>query len=283
MSNASQFLSFRPRNNKLKRYIAYYYFHYNEDPDSNIEFTFYPNYQHALTAYCGSNINLDNKTSVVNPTGNQEITLPVYCINLDTNMHVNIKGKFNKIGIVFHPIGINHFIDCDLSEIMKTSIQSIDCFGEDFQNTLKEVFLLKDYPSKVARFDAFFEKRLNHFNILILDQSIQKIIETNGTVRVEELAEEFAISRKTLLRLFKKHICASVEEYKKMVMFRNTLNYAQNNRTSINLTDVALYNMYYDQAHFIKHFKAITRETPSSLLTKIEKIGSENTFWNFEK
>ena len=49
-----------------------------------------------------------------------------------------------------------------------------------------------------------------------------------------------------------------------------------------NLTDIALFSMYYDQAHFIKHFKSITKETPNTLLSKISHLGMEDTYWYFE-
>ena len=75
----------------------------------------------------------------------------------------------------------------------------------------------------------------------------------------------------------------SVEEYKKLVMFRNALNYAQKAGEDTTLTDVALYSLYYDQAHYIKHFKAITKQSPKALLSKLTDLGShEEVYWNFE-
>ncbi|MBC8882682.1 AraC family transcriptional regulator [Flavobacterium piscinae] len=109
-----------------------------------------------------------------------------------------------------------------------------------------------------------------------------EIIISNGGIKVDELSKKINVNRKTLLRQFQKHVLMSVEEYRKMVMFRQAFNYFQENKNQSNLTEIALFSMYYDQAHFIKHFKAITNETPSTLLNKISKIGNEDTYWYFD-
>ena len=66
-----------------------------------------------------------------------------------------------------------------------------------------------------------------------------------------------------------------------MVMFRNSLNYALSQKDLVNLTDVALYNMYFDQSHFIKHFKSVTNETPKTLLPKITQLDNKDLYWYF--
>src|SRR5690606_24602828 len=144
-------------------------------------------------------------------------------------------------------------------------------------------FSEKQTDKKVSLLDDFFEKRYIPFNEPVLKKSVKEIITSNGAVKVSELSEEMDISRKTLLRLFKKHNNMSVEEYRKMVMFRQALNYFHQSKERTNLTDVALFSMYYDQAHFIKHFKSITKETPTTLLSKISHLGEEDTYWYFEE
>jgi transcriptional regulator GlxA family with amidase domain len=112
---------------------------------------------------------------------------------------------------------------------------------------------------------------------------MQELLKSNGAVRVEELSDLLEVNRKTLLRLFRKHLCCSVEEYRKLVMFRNALNYAQQAGADASLTDVALYSLYYDQAHYIKHFRQITKQSPKALLSKLASFGGQQTYWYFEE
>ena len=128
----------------------------------------------------------------------------------------------------------------------------------------------------------FFASRYCTFDDPVVKKALQEILNSNGSIRVEELSDATGVNRKTLLRMFNKHLCCSVEEYKKMVMFRNALNYSQESNEH-SLTDVALYSLYYDQAHFIKHFKSVTQQSPKVLLSKLTKLGTQETYWNFEE
>jgi len=180
-------------------------------------------------------------------------------------------------------LGINFFIDKPLNEVLTSDFNYFIYFGEEFREVVTQVFDEKNLENKVALLDKFFEKQFVTFDEPILKKSIKTILSTNGAIKVSELSEEVNINRKTLLRLFKKHTNMSVEEYRKMVMFRQALNYFHQNKETTNLTDVALFSMYYDQAHFIKHFKSISKETPNTLLSKISHLGEEDTYWYFEE
>ncbi len=275
------FVTIKPLSEKISRYISYYYFHASDDENYNKSFVFYPNYKHALTVYKDSKVTLTESESKVSPSEKTTIK-SLYAINKSKNIKVTIKGVFDKIGIVFNPLGINFFIDKPLSEIFTTELGFFPYFGGEFTKLLAQVFDEKELQNKATLLDAFFEKRFVEFDEPILKKSIKEIISTNGAIKVSELSEKSNIHRKTLLRLFKKHTNMSVEEYRKMVMFRQALNYFHQNKETTNLTDVALFSMYYDQAHFIKHFKSITKETPTTLLSKISHLGEEDTYWYFE-
>lgn len=282
VSNRSTFLSFKPNDTQLRKYIAYYYFHYCDDENSVVKFEFYPNFEHAITAYQGSSFSIDQGQAVVKPLNNKIVSTPLYSINIKSKVGVSIYGKFNKIGIVFHPLGINAFAKSNLDEVISTYFEPVHFLGAEFLAELESIFELSSFEEKVSQLDFIFQQKLVHFQVPIIQTAVQLILESNGFIKVEELSEQLKVSRKTLLRLFKKHLFSSVEEYKKMVMFRKALIYAKENPEDVNLTDIALFSMYYDQAHFIKHFKSITKFTPNFLLEKIDQFGSEKTFWRVQ-
>lgn len=280
-STSDIFTTVKPASKKISRYISYYYFHKSEDEDHQKRFVFYPNYKHGLTAYKNSKVVLSKNKSSVTSTDSNPIE-PLYSINKDKAIKVSIEGCFDKIGVVFNPLGINHFIEKPLHDIFPNDIGPFSYFGEALKQTLKEVFAKTTIKEKVFLLDDFFEKAYNGFHQPILKKAIGNIIKSNGAIKVGGLSEKLNVNRRTLLRLFRGHTNMSVEEYRKLVMFRQALNYFHQNKKEANLTDVALSSMYYDQAHFIKHFKSITKETPTTLLSKISHIGEEDTYWYFE-
>jgi AraC-like DNA-binding protein len=61
-------------------------------------------------------------------------------------------------------------------------------------------------------------------------------------------------------------------EYRKVQRFRNTL---LKQKITPNLTDLSNDNLYFDQSHFIKHFRELTDTKPSDFFKKVE-IDKEN-------
>lgn len=281
MDSKGNFITVKPKDEVVAKYIDYYYFHASEDPGFSRKFFFYPNYKHAITVYEGSEVSLTDDTSLVIPSTEKKI-FAFYSINTDKNFKVELNGIFNKIGIVFNPLGLNHFSKEPLSEFCNRTVFKFEHFGDDFTTLSQNVFNEQDAHKKTDLLDTFFKEKYCGFDEVVVKRAMLEILNSNGSVKVEELSETLGVNRKTLLRLFKKHLCSSVEEYKKLVMFRNALNYSQQMGEDASLTDVALYSLYYDQAHYIKHFKSVTKESPKTLLSKLTKLGNQEVYWNFE-
>jgi len=282
MQTKSYLKTLKPKNEQLKKVIAYYYFHVSENENHSESFYFYPNYLHAVTIYIGNKVtlNYDPIESKIEKGENSKSITSMYTVNSKHKTLVNINDSFHKIGIVFYPLGFNHFIKKPLNEFMSKDFMKID-LGESFNEALQKIDKNDDLENQLEILENELLKLYQPFDEKILSESIREIILSNGAIKISELEEQFKTNRKKLLRLFKKHTLISMEDYKKMVMFRNSLNYAIQNKEEANLTDVALFAMYYDQSHFIKHFKSITNETPKTLLPKINKLGNEDLYWHF--
>ena len=282
MDARGNFITVKPFNDVVAKHIAYYYFHYSNDENFANNFTFYPNYKHALTIYKDSDVVLGTDFSKVTPSATEKHTF-LYAVNTSDSFKVSLTGQFSKIGIVFNPLGINNFLGVPLCDVFTPPFSEFSYFDKAFETIIKEVYIQPDTAKKAQLLDAFFAGVYVGFEEPVIKKAMQEILNSNGAVRVEELSEDLGVNRKTLLRLFKKHLCASVEEYKKLVMFRNALNYSQQAGDAATLTDVALYSLYYDQAHFIKHFKAVTHHSPKELLSNLTQLGSqEAVYWHFE-
>ncbi|WP_294819806.1 helix-turn-helix domain-containing protein [uncultured Flavobacterium sp.] len=271
----------KPKAGIVSKYIDHYYFHSSNDNSFSSKFTFYPNYKHAITIYKGSDVRFTANASIIRQSGHECIGC-YYSINTHRSFSVDLGGKFDKIGIVFHPLGLNHFIGKPLSEAFEPAFGPFDYFGKALHDVVSQISLLEDANAKAALLDAFFGDAYCGFGETAVKRAVQEILNSNGIIKVEELSETVDVNRKTLLRLFKKHLCCSIEAYKKMVMFRNALNYSQQAGEDATLTDVALYSYYYDQAHYIKHFKSVTMHSPKTVLSKLTHLGDQGVYWNFE-
>ncbi|OUS01495.1 hypothetical protein A9Q86_06870 [Flavobacteriales bacterium 33_180_T64] len=173
-------------------------------------------------------------------------------------------------------MGINNFISKPLSTIVTECPKpDFDYFGDEFKNILENVYKTTDTSEKVNLLDLFFASKIKPFDDERLLKAIHLLFEKERSIA--EISETIVINRKTLLRLFKKHLNCSPKEFSNLIKFRKALNTYQEHKPA--LTDLAYRNDYYDQSDFIKHFKKVTGFNPKKFFTDLSHLGTEDTFW----
>lgn len=260
-----RFVTIRPGNERISKYISYYYFHDSDEADFERTFVFYPHFKHGFTVY---------------REGDTFRTL--FTMNYDRQIPVELKGEFQKIGVAFNPLGMNQFTSEPLGSLYDPETFTFPVWNPEIFPELAEVFEAEELFRKRDLLDALFEKRfLSNPDLNTVQQAVKLIFDSFGTIQVDQLAAQIGISRKTLLRHFKKHLCCSIEEYKKVVKFRTSIQAASNSGLK-NLTEVSLYSLYYDQSDFTNRFKELTGQSPGTFFASISRMGEEDIFWKFE-
>ncbi|SHI64885.1 AraC-type DNA-binding protein [Mesonia phycicola] len=273
------FITYKP-SAELLPYIAYYYFHQSNDEAYQKSFTYYPHYKNALTSYKDVDYKiLKDSFAQISSEANKTLTT-IYSKMYDDIGKVNLKGVFSKIGVVFQPLGIQHFIKHNYNEVFPENVNITNCFGEAYNEVLLEVFSISSNNKKASFLNQFFQ---NQFVGLKEDRIIDAatlIIKYEGLITVSKVASQLTIHRKTLLRLFKRHLDCSVEGYKNLVRFRFALDKIQQEK-NVNLTEISTAR-YYDQSDFIRQFKKLTNLPPKKFMVAVSKLGNEDTYWNFK-
>lgn len=260
------FVTVKPGNELIAKYISYYYFHDSDDADPGRSFVFFPHFKHGFTAY---------------KTENSFITK--YTMNYERQMRVELPEPFHKLGVAFHPLGINHFISEPIFKLYNSDTVEFSHWNPEIYPELDEIFQTPDLEQKRDLLDKLFEKRFRQNpDLRIVQQAVTYIFNSFGTIQVDELADKIGVNRKTLLRHFRKHLNCSIEEYKKVVKFRTSIQAAVNLGMK-NLTEVSLYSLYYDQSDFTNRFKELTGQTPGNFFASVQKMGEEDIFWKFDE
>lgn len=267
----------------LRKYIAYYYFHQTNEKSGTLRFTYYPHIKNALTIYRNSSaVMLDDYTSRTIPNANDYFFTYTKLVRRYSDAELN--APFDKIGVVFQPLGINHFINGNLSEIIEKEINpNLTYFKASMRPFLDKIYDADNLNKKVEYLDSYFQSVFVGFEEKRVSDVIQLILNTEQKYTVQTLAATLNINRKTLLRLFKKHLCCSVKDYLGAVQFRRALETYQSKTNKPLLTHLALDSDYYDQSDFINHFTKITGFNPKRFFKKVVKYGEEETFWAFDK
>ncbi len=93
-----------------------------------------------------------------------------------------------------------------------------------------------------------------------LIKGVQLVNRSNGNLNISDLASEFCLSQKQFERRFKEQTGFNPKLYARIVRFENAF---RNYKRYHNLTEAAYAYGYYDQAHFIRDFKAFAGYSPN--------------------
>ena len=153
------YTSVEPKCKELQKYIAYYYFDVSLKEKSLKKFIFYPHYRNALTVYRNSKMSFGDNSSYVSCCKEKLYEICYTGIHLKSRLG-KIETPYDKIGVVFQPLGFNNFIEESLSKVIDKSPKSnLDCFGSPFNRVLDVVYEADTIESKVKALDAFFLNR----------------------------------------------------------------------------------------------------------------------------
>lgn len=282
-SKQELFITREPQDPFLEDFISYYYFHSCSSKGLQKNFIYYPGFKNALTIYQNSKVEYGLGYSDVSPALNTEKQFVyLYSGMISSYRKAIILSPFNKIGVVFNELGINHFLEVPLSKLTSHPVdKSFSYFDEDFKPILNRVYNESDYEQKVRLLDSFFKEKYCGFNDEIVKSCVRQIMETEGKIKVKSLAIQHDVSRRTLLRLFKKHLCCPVKSFIDIVQFRKSLDYFLNDQKINSLSELAHALDYYDQSQFIHHFKKMTGINPKGFFSEIAHLGNEDTYWTF--
>lgn len=110
--------------------------------------------------------------------------------------------------------------------------------------------------------DAFFLGRLRvDAARATFDRGLQRLVATDGRAAVGEVADVAGVSVRQLDRLFARHVGLPPKVVGRVLRFQAALRSLMHDAT-VSLADVALNAGYFDQAHFIRDFRAMSGGVP---------------------
>lgn len=267
----------RPKNQELAKLIKGYYVHSASDSDFFSKVTFYQNITTTISVYKDSITSSEGRLRKQHFKKDKGFT-SLLVGHVDKYQEVEFHGPLDRVAIVFYPGGINHFLEEPLSNYLQKHYSEFHGFGIDFELLLSKVYVEEDLEHKRNLLDDFFLSRHQAFPEEKLLIAIEKLVNSTKATKVENLARELEMSRRTLLRKFKKHLGYSIEEYISVIKFRKAFLNFQKKQEAKSLSGIALDSQYYDQADFNHQIKSRSELTPKQLFEQLE-IVDDVLFW----
>ncbi|MFC5044542.1 DUF6597 domain-containing transcriptional factor [Aquimarina hainanensis] len=163
----------------------------------------------------------------------------------------------------FHPNGFLPFTSIPIHQMENTAVPLHKLFGEKGMEIENDILTASSNSERIHHIESFLRTQLNTEEVAdrIVKAAIETIATTNGHISIHELSKQRNLNRRILSRKFSSSVGLSPKQLSKIVRLQATLKTLLHKKET-KLTQVALENSYFDQAHFIKDFKEFTGVTP---------------------
>jgi len=176
---------------------------------------------------------------------------------------VQFKNLVNVFAIRFKPEGIYNVFGIPASELTGRFEDMTQILGKEYQDFSHRLKEEKSINGMLERTENYLLKNL-------LDRKIDlgyvnfaaELIRKSKEASIENLTTKLFVSQRQLEREFKDKIGITPKHYQRLTRINEVLRLL-NDRQELDLTSVAYYCGYFDQAHFINDFKSFTGLSPS--------------------
>ncbi len=183
---------------------------------------------------------------------------------------VLLKDKGRAFGVKFRPGAFYPFVKTPISRFTNSSIGLSDVFGTDALALETMILSLNDGEKMSNVAENFLRERLPEHdeNVAVVNKIIDSITADGTIIKVDDVVDRLSLNKRWLQRLFNHYVGVSP----KWVIKRYRLREAAQKLAHGEVEDwpmLALDLGYFDQAHFIKDFKAMVGKTPAEYAKRI--------------
>ncbi len=185
-----------------------------------------------------------------------------------------LEGKGQAFGVRFRPGGCRPFLGCPLAEITDADIGIGAVLGRGEKTLERRILLSEDDADEVAMFEEHLRPRLPARDPVVDDVAaiVSLALSERDITRVEQLVERTQTPLRALQRLFRNYVGVSpkwvirrarMTEAAERVGRRALLSNSGGKPTEfVSWADFATELGYFDQAHFIRDFRAQIGSSP---------------------
>ncbi|WDF59275.1 helix-turn-helix transcriptional regulator [Flavobacterium sp. KACC 22758] len=189
-----------------------------------------------------------------------EMNVGIYfCSQMTNKVLVNIEPKTKVTIIQLHTWTLSMFTKYDLSNFTDSIIK---INPEELPFNLQ---IDSDIEHLLQTINVYFEELSDLHSEKNTIEKICEIIKNQEEISVSDISKNLKLSQRLLQIKFKTATGLTIKKYIQILKFRKSVDQMVNSDLEkLKLTDVALYNKYFDQSHFIKKYKDVMKTTPKT-------------------
>jgi AraC-like DNA-binding protein len=169
-------------------------------------------------------------------------------------------GTSDILGIKLNPAAVTQLFDINMSALCDRVVP-LDEVGHPWLLNVHRI--IREAGDHEMRIQLFNQQLINFQSIKNnpLERAIEAIQQSRGAISVSALCQQCGFSERQAERYFKRYIGLPPKFFARVIRFSHIFQVAREKKLS--WSEVGLESGFYDQAHFIKDFKAFSGEDPS--------------------
>lgn len=177
-------------------------------------------------------------------------------------------GYVNTFAIRFYPYGFANFIQVPIIELADKETSLNELFGKNASQLENQIIHANSTQERIELVEQFLLNKLADQVTIdsIVKSTIDALLKTSGNASITSILSKEPSKKRSLERKFSKQVGMSPKQLGKVIRLQAALK-TMLHKQADNLTQVAYESEYYDQAHFIKDFKAFTGINPKEYLS----------------
>ena len=270
--------TFKPKNKKLQKYIESFYILTHSENEEKVSYLTFP----SVFSVVATVINAENIIT------SEQITTR-FCTSkpLETSLICRFNkpicfqylGDIKEVCIYFKPLGLNAFLENPLEDYSSSNFDPFVPFS-DYERSMKAILEIENKTLLAENLEMYWFDKIIGFEHPFLKDAIYKIQE-NLNIKTSDLANNYKVSQKTFIAHFKKHLCKTPTEYKRILRFRKALMEMQHSNKKIKLTELSYITDFFDQSHMVSNFKLLTGLSPKIFFKNLSTVEKSNIHWIF--
>ncbi len=189
------------------------------------------------------------------------------------NAQMKLTGKVDMLGICFFPDGFYPFVRIPVSEFKnqvlgtnEIGFKQVGIIGDKLKG-------VNDTESRLNILERELLRLLN--NSVLIPENFREMFKALNQKYSSEQISEFCkrndLGLRKMERMYNKYVGIPAKTFVTLNRFQNSLNQLLYRNIS-KMSDIAFYNDYFDQTHFIKEFKHFSGNTPKGFVQQNNSI-----------
>lgn len=269
---------FKPQNKELQNYIDSFYILEHSRNEKKISYLTFPSVISFVSVELNSESIITSKKIITRFSDSTSINTSLVC-RFNKPICFQYEGDIKEICIYFKPLGLNAFLAKSL-EVYSTGYYNTFVPFSDYEKCMKTILSIKNKNLLAKSLESYWANKIIGFDHHFLYNAIH-LIQENYNIKTSDIAKACKVSQKTLIAHFKKHLCKTPSEYKKILRFRNALSIKQHSTKNTKLTELSYIIDFFDQSHMVSDFKSLTGFSPKVFFKNLKTIEGSNIHWIF--